>query len=57
MRIGSVIYVLSTVYDERKEEMILKVEPRPFRQACYSYEETCPVLPDAACIKCQRLCS
>ena len=52
INIGSLI-----VSDERKEEMILKVEPRPFRPTCYSYEETCPVLPDAACSKCQRMCS
>ena len=32
---------------------ILGLELRPFRPACYSYEETCPVHPDAACIKCQ----
>ena len=29
---------------------------RPVRPAWNSYEETCPVHPDAACIKCQRLC-
>ena len=38
---GSLIVVYD---DQRKEEMILKVEPRPFRPTCYSYEETCPVL-------------
>ena len=35
----------------------IKGRAQAIQAACYSYAETCPVLPDAACIKCQRLCS